>query len=183
MYLIPFHLLFPDLAQTETRSLTLFEQAGIPADKYGLVESYCPDPTCDCQRVMLNVFANHQEKQAATINYGFNRASKDAGPFLDPFNPQSPYAPALMKVIARHLESDAAYVLRLKAHYALVKSAAANPNHPAQKILIPWRQKADKAYAQDEQLAPLREAEQLLQQFGKTLEQSPPKKRRPSRKK
>jgi len=112
MYLIPFELLFSEIARQETRSLTLIGNQMPPASDYGLLESYCPDPECDCQRVILNIVSRNEQKQVATINYGFDRSAQDAGPFLDPLNPQSAFAGALLAVIAEHLETDRAYVLR-----------------------------------------------------------------------
>ncbi len=104
MYLIPFAELFPEIARTETRSLTPMGQhkrsGSIPQDDYGLLESYCPDPSCDCQRVMLNVVSRRQAHQVAAISYGFDRSAEDAGPYLDPLNPQGPHAGALLKLVA-----------------------------------------------------------------------------------
>jgi hypothetical protein len=73
---------------------------------------------------MLNIVSRSEQKQVATISYGFDCSAKSAGPYLDMFNPQSPYAEAILAVIAEHLEADHAYVLRLKAHYALIKAVA-----------------------------------------------------------
>lgn len=162
MYLIPFDLLFPEIAHKETRSLTLNGLPGIPNSDYGLLETYCPDPNCDCQRVMLNIVSHHEQNQVATISYAFDRSAEDAGPYLDPFNPQSPYAETLMNVIARHLEADRAYVLRLKAHYALVKAAAANPNHPAYQNLAAWQGEEQKLTKADEPVVDLREALRVI---------------------
>ena len=156
MYLIPFESLFPEIARKETRSLTFIGLGGIPNSDYGLLESYCPDPKCNCQRVMLNVLSRLEEKQVATISYGFDRSAKDAGPKHDPFNPQSPYAEALKTAIGEHLEMDHTYVLRLKAHYSLVKAAATDPRHPAQKVLESWRSEEQKLLETDDPVADLR---------------------------
>lgn len=181
MYLIPFDLLFPEIAHQETRSLTLNGQPGIPDSTYGLLESYCPDPKCDCQRVMLNIVSHREQKQVASISYGFDRLDEDAGPYLDPLNPQSPYSQALLNVIAGHLEADHAYVLRLKAHYALVKAAATDPNHPAQKELVPWQGEEQKLLETDERAANLREAMRVISEHEPAfiaLERKTGKKRR-----
>ena len=169
MYLIPFAALFPEIARTEIRSLTPMRQPGIPQDDYGLLESYCPDPNCDCQRVMLNVVSRRQQRQVATISYGFDRSAEDAGPYLDPLNPQGPHAEALLKLVAAHLEADRAYVLRLKANYAMVKSAAADPNHPVQKILVEWNRESEVLYDRDERLEDLRLARRLVSGREKAL--------------
>ena len=158
MYLIPFHSLFPEIALKETRSLTLIGYPGLPDGDYGLLEAYCPDPNCDCQRVMLNILSRSEQKQVASIGYGFDRNRKGAGPYLDPLNSQADYAPALLAAIALHLESDHAYVLRLRAHYALVKAAAANPKHPAQQVLTPWKDSEQESLESKEDMAALQRA-------------------------
>lgn len=137
LYLIPFFAVEPELAAEETRVLTLFQsQRGIPPGSYGLLESYCPDPTCDCRRVMLNVAEEQQpERFLASISYGFDRDAPEAGPFLDPFNEQSPYAQALLELINEIVLSDAAYLARLERHYHLVKAAAEDPTHLAHQII------------------------------------------------
>jgi hypothetical protein len=56
-YFIRFDLPFPEIAHRETRSLTLDGLGKFPNSDYGLLESYCPDPNCDCQWVMLNIIS------------------------------------------------------------------------------------------------------------------------------
>jgi SEC-C motif len=147
--LIPFHLLFMEIAERETRNLTLLGQRGAPSKTYGLLEAYCPDPTCDCRRVMINVVdVDHLEDgYLAAISFGFDRDADMAGPYLDPLNPQSPLAGMLLEHVI-HVLSDPAYVRRLERHYDLVK-AAASPAHPAHAKLLTW-------LAEDDEIMPLR---------------------------
>lgn len=137
LYLIPFYAVEPNIAVKETRVLTFFQsQRGIPPGSYGLLEFYCPDPACDCRRVMLNVAEEqHQERFLASISYGFERNVPEAGPFLDPLNEQSPHAVALLEMVSDLVLSDARYLARLERHYRLVKRAAADPRHPAYRKL------------------------------------------------
>jgi hypothetical protein len=133
MHLIPFYVVDAKLAGDETRVINLFEpHQGIPPGRYNLIEYYCPDPACDCRRVMLNI-AEGEELQhfEASISYGFDRDQEMAGPFLDPMNPQGKYARQLLDVVESWVLSDPHYVARLERHYALVKQAAADPQHPA----------------------------------------------------
>lgn len=162
MYLISFEMLFPEIAHRETRSLSMLGSYKLPAGEYGLLESYCPDPDCDCQKVMLNIFSRNEQKQVATISYGFDRLAHNAGPYLDPLNLQSPASDALLAVIAQHLDTDRAYVLRLKAHYALVKAAAADPHHPAQQKLTEWKAEGQKKLAKDERTKDLQKALRVI---------------------
>ena len=131
--LVPFVRLFPQQATSETRVLTTRRYPGLPDDEYGLLESYCPEPSCNCRRVMLNVVGRRQQAILATVSYGFDRDAAMAGPFLDPLNPQSAYAGILLPLVEEVLE-DPAYVARLEAHYYQVKGAMADPSHPAQQL-------------------------------------------------
>jgi hypothetical protein len=136
--LIPFHLLFTEIAERETRNFTLLGQRGAPSKTFGLLEAYCPDPTCDCRRVMINVVdVDHLEDgYLAAISFGFDRDADMAGPFLDPLNPQSPFANMLLEHVI-YVLSDPGYVRRLERHYDLVK-AAASPTHPTHDTLLTW---------------------------------------------
>lgn len=44
------HELFKDVAERETRSVTIFHDAALLPDKYLFTESYCERPECDCHR-------------------------------------------------------------------------------------------------------------------------------------
>lgn len=132
--LVPFVRLFPQQAATETRVLTTRRYLGLPDDEYGLLESYCLDPRCNCRRVMLNVAGRRQQAILATASYGFDRDAAMAGPFLDPLNPQSAYADTLFQLVDEVI-LDPAYVARLEAHYYQVKGAMADAAHPAQQLL------------------------------------------------
>jgi len=136
-YLVPFLQVEPDLAEKETRTATLFEpREGIPAGTYGLIESYCADPDCDCRRVMINVVEKeHPTRYLAAIGYGFDRNAEYAGPYLDPLNEQCPYAGALLRLVQEVALSDPSYVARLERHYEQVKAAAVDPSHPAYERL------------------------------------------------
>lgn len=139
MYLIPFVSLFREQGAAETRSIRTQGFPGLPDDEYALFEAYCPDPECDCRRVMLNVIGRRRGKQyLASISFGFDRDAELAGPFLDDLNPQSRYAESLLQVV-RSVLADPDYVARLEAHYRLVKQAAGDPTHPVQTVLKQWR--------------------------------------------
>ena len=136
-YLVPFVQVEPDLAEKEMRTATLFApRDGIPAGTYGLVESYCPDPDCDCRRVMINVVEQQDPtRYLAAIGYGFDRDAEHAGPILDPLNEQCPYAGALMRLVEDVALCAPGYVARLERHYERVREAAVDPGHPAYERL------------------------------------------------
>ena len=81
--MIPFSKIFPRLAEKETRTLMLFNELNefnLPSGKYGFLESYCSDPSCDCRRVFLNVAyfkkvspsPSDRPSMVATIGYGWD---------------------------------------------------------------------------------------------------------------
>ena len=134
MGFIPFYKVEPELAERETRTITVLKtNDDLPEGTYGLIESYCPDPACDCRPVMLNIALKEKLERGylATISYGFDRDEEMAGPFLDPLNPQSEHSEALLELVTTATLSDRRYVERLEKHYHIVKRAAADPEHPA----------------------------------------------------
>ena len=125
---------YPEVAANETRSLIVFNRKDIPHGEYGFLEYYCDDLNCDCHRVLIRVApAQEPEKILATINYGWqskefyeqrsldNNSGTLKGPFLDPLNPQSKYAPILLELF-KHIIKDHKYVDRLQRHYEMFKN-------------------------------------------------------------
>jgi hypothetical protein len=133
MRLIPFYVVDRELAFREMRVVhLLIEREGLPAGSYALFEHYCPDPDCDCRRVMLTVVEKDQPgRSLASINYAFDADDEMPGPFIDRMNPQSEYAEPLLELVAETVLVHRGYLDRLERHYALVKEAASDPNHPA----------------------------------------------------
>jgi len=131
--LIPFYIVEPELAAAETRTITLFApRDGVPPGFYGLFEFYCPDPACDCLRLMINVVEKQNpDLVLAAISYAFDRDDEMPGPFLDPMNPQCEYAENLLRLVDEMTLGEPDYVARLERHYAMVKRAASDPKHPA----------------------------------------------------
>lgn len=140
----PFHMRVPEIGAREYRSFTALGIAGLPEAEYGFMEFYCNDPSCDCRRVQLVVFAPEVSKRfLATISYGweslefykkrFGFMSKEdspCDPMLEPFGEQSPYSETLLDCCKRFLLSDEAYVERLKRHYHLFKRALSAERGP-----------------------------------------------------
>ncbi len=135
---------FGDLAERETRTVTLFESSdsGLPAGEYGFLEMYCDERGCDCRRVMLSVFSTARHRTEAVINYGWESLEfyaawmKDddpellaelQGPALNLGSPQSELAPAILALVRRVLLRDEGYVARLKRHYALFREKIEEP--------------------------------------------------------
>lgn len=130
-----FHERFPEIAEKETRSMTIFNDPELPNDSYGLVEAYCDEADCDCRRVFLNIASYNTQKILATIAFGWESKKYYAkwmgdndpqtikvlkGPVLNLASSQSKFAPALLKQIKVVLQ-DKNYIKRLKRHYNLFK--------------------------------------------------------------
>ena len=128
---VMFHAYFPELAEEETRSFTVFDDdAQLPAGSYGLIESYCDE--CDCRRVFFSVISSRSERVEAVIAYGWESRAFYAewmgdndseiidglqGPVLNQMSPQSSHAPAILEMVRNVVLQDSAYVERLKTHY------------------------------------------------------------------
>ena len=135
MYLTPFVSIFREQGLKETRVITIRHYPGLPDDDYALIEAYCTDPECDCRRVMLNVVSQRLPgTQLASISFGFDRHDEMAGPFLDPLNPRSHFADALLALVADIL-NDPAYVARLESHYHQFKRAITDPKDPGYETM------------------------------------------------
>lgn len=140
----PFYEYFRELALKETRSFTIFDgHPNLPADEYGLVELYCDDEGCDCQRVMFEVLSRNRNESVAFIAYGWENADfyrrwtksgnpdvarEMQGPLLNELSPQSELAPALLALVRDIVLKDVAYVERLKRHYQMFKEKV-DPKH------------------------------------------------------
>jgi hypothetical protein len=136
MPFVPFHDTFPDLAERETRTLTILDDAKLPAGDYALIELYCDEPDCDCRRVFFWVLSSQTSEVVAVIAYGWEntrfyaqwigdddpqmaRALK--GPILNPGSLQAAFAPALLDIVKNVVLQDEHYVARLKTHYAMFR--------------------------------------------------------------
>jgi len=149
-----FSLLFPDVAQRETRTVTFSQDVeGIAAGTYGLLESYCDEPGCDCRRVFINVARADPPGIVATIGFGweseefYRRRFKSgppesakfmAGAHLESFVRQSAVAPLFLGIFNDMIRRDPAYVDRIARHYRMYKAEverragpdAAEPDDP-----------------------------------------------------
>jgi hypothetical protein len=136
----PFFEQFPEIAERETRTLTVIDLPDLPPGEYSVVEAYCNEEDCDCRRVFFNVVEAKTGDLKAVIAYGWETkefytrwlgyddpiAIKELqGPTLNTVSHQSKLAPALLKQL-KYILKDDRYVERLKQHYQMYK-AALNP--------------------------------------------------------
>ncbi len=137
MPMIPFIERFPEVGALETRSVTVLPGQDLPEGQYGFVELYCDEPSCDCRRVIIDVLRPETgwSKVWATIGYGWESSdfyrkwsrgrgdpAEMQGPYLDPFNPQTKYSPALLNLF-RVLVKSPEYVTRLQQHYRMFRES------------------------------------------------------------
>ena len=95
---------FREVAEKETRNVTVTRHDRLPPDQYAFFELYGMESGCSCRNVILNVtgrFGGH----LATINHAFDiNGSKDIDmpqTFLDPINKQSQYSDALLELFKK----------------------------------------------------------------------------------
>ena len=123
MPMIPFMQRFPELGARETRSLAVVNDPDLPDGEFGFIELYCNEPGCDCRRVVIQVLRPETgwTKIWATISFGWQDKK---GPYLDPLNEQSAYAPAILELFRTVLQSPG-YVERLEQHYRMFRNRGA----------------------------------------------------------
>ncbi len=136
-YLVPYDLALKPGEEVLFRVLAFPDEPDIPTDTYQLQEKYCPNPACHCQEALLEVISDTSGKWVADIRVSLDLNEKP-NPRLDLSEDTAPYAQALFKQIAQNLNSDPAYLYRLRAHYNQVKAVAADPSHPAHLTIIQW---------------------------------------------
>ncbi len=133
-----FHSRFPDVAERETRTVTVIDSSdfNLPPAHYSFLEMFCDEPGCDCRRVFFSVVSSLQKDIQAVIAWGWEerefytkwmgdddpRFINDLiGPALNLASPRSNLAPALLYLLRNVLLQDAAYVERVKRHYAMFR--------------------------------------------------------------
>lgn len=135
MPMVPFFSKVGERAFKEMRTLVVLEGKALPSGPYGLLEFYCDEVDCDCRRVLLKVIRpDTGEEVWATINFGWETpkyyrtwsrdgemANEMAAASLEPFGPQTKYSAELLALFVDYVQPNAAYVARLKKHYAEVK--------------------------------------------------------------
>ena len=140
-----FHDLFPELAERETRSITVFDEdsvTGLPPGRYTFYEMFCNEPGCDCRRVFLYVVASFRQGPEAVIAWGWETPAYYAdwlgdddpegiadmiGPCQNDLSPRTELADHLIDLFRNWLLRDEAYVERVKRHYDLFRTSIDGP--------------------------------------------------------
>lgn len=135
-----------EVAEAETRTITIFENSefNLPPGHYSFIEMFCNDPGCDCRRCFFMVRADWSNEPLAYIGYGWESADfytrwmgddeiSDmlTGAGLEPMQPQSKYAPEILRMFEMALLPNREYIERVKRHYALMRSVVDAPEKQA----------------------------------------------------
>ncbi len=139
----PFYNYFPQIAENQTRVITLFNKTDfkLPAGEYAFIELYCNEKGCDCRRVMFNVFYDRKQV-AAVIAYGWetpefyaqwmgdddpNVIEELKGPTTSMLGPQSDKAGQILGMFEKLVLTDQKYIERIKEHYRLFRDRIDKP--------------------------------------------------------
>ncbi len=143
-----FHDRFPDLAERETRVVTVPKGSniGLPPGEYAFTEMFCDDENCDCRRVFWMVVSEQPSRGIlAVIAYGWENRSfyvkwlgmderkmiaEMQGPVLNVGSPQSKCAGKLLEIARDALIPDAAYMERVKRHYRMFRESVDGESKP-----------------------------------------------------
>jgi hypothetical protein len=135
-----FHNLFPEMAETETRSVTVIGEVpgqSLPPGNYGFCEMFCNERGCDCRRVFFYVVASFRPGPEAVIAWGWESpefyakwmhdddpemVSDIMGPSLNLGSPETELSRALLDFVRDDLLQDEEYVERVKRHYRLFRA-------------------------------------------------------------
>jgi len=111
--------LFPK--DNETLCLRLESKTGtLPKGMFSFFDSHCDERKCDCRRVAVSVI-NEKGKDLAHIAFGFDPGSEEAGPYLEPFMPQSRHAEMLLEIFTDLVNTEPDLLEHLYTHYRLVR--------------------------------------------------------------
>jgi len=133
-----FHSLFPEVAERETRTVTVVHRLGfnLPPAQYAFLEMFCDEPGCDCRRVLFSVLSSLHKDVQAVIAWGWEEKEfyvkwlgdndpivieELKGPALNLASSQSNLAPALLDLFRKVLFQDTPYLERVKRHYAMFR--------------------------------------------------------------
>ena len=133
-----FHDLFPDVAERETRTITVLpgSNLGLPPGQYAFPEMFCNEKGCDCRRVFFMVLASFSKEEQAVVAWGWEDIKfyrrwlkhgdrEDArelqGPVLNLGSPETDLAPAILELARNVLLKDVAFTDRVRRHYRMFR--------------------------------------------------------------
>jgi hypothetical protein len=128
--MLPFDLLFPDVARKESRGATLIAPGGQHLGQFLFRELYCADQNCDCRILLVQAFSAARARVVAAFSYCFEPLEGEPQFEIDPLQPQSELSEPLFEMFQHALVEDPAYRPALLRHYAMWKAIVDDPAHP-----------------------------------------------------
>lgn len=102
----------------------------LPEGTYAFLESYCPNPECECRNVKIEIvkqssmdldYFETSDKPIATLQYDWNTPLYEDNPSFDEESYQSEFADAGRKVFINYVEAAPGYNDELAARFLLMK--------------------------------------------------------------
>ena len=153
-YMVPFNMFFPEINLLQSGNFFKVMRGEEELGIFMALELYCPDPDCDCQKVLIQFFEviNQEPRAHASLSYGWESipfyqkwggmTKKEAlemkEGYLEPFNPQLQYAPELLEAFRSRIKEDPQFLKKLKLHYTMVKDKISQKEEH-KKNVIPIR--------------------------------------------
>jgi hypothetical protein len=125
-----FHILFPELAPTEMLMMTASQEPGMLDGEYIFFETYCTNPDCLCQEVVIQVMLFQKDKlsnakgmgrTAAEIKYSWSQPLSTQNPKFTSESGNTELSRGVLKLLREHLAGEPTYVSRLEKHYNMMK--------------------------------------------------------------
>lgn len=135
--IVPFYEVCPNAGE-EMRVISVQNHQRLPDGAYGLIDSFCADPDCDCRVIYIFVVSESRPGVLASITFGWESLEfyrkwmgvdkvddvirNLKGPALMPMAQQTKFSHALLELVALRLKEHS-YVDLLKRHYRQFKDA------------------------------------------------------------
>ncbi len=129
------HDLLPEYARQETLVLRVPQGTSLPEGYYAFIETYCTNPDCDCQEVVVQVeeqfLDDVKEFQrsaipTAVLNYAWNKPISVNNPHIYADAPESSWTQATLQFFREYLETTTEYGEQLNKHYEMIRKEAVN---------------------------------------------------------
>lgn len=135
--MLPFDLVFMDVARKESRTLTLCDERGRHFGTFLFREHYCVEPDCDCGILLVHAVWAERRQVAASFSYIFEPRPGEPQLEPEPLSPQGELSATLLGMFEQCLAKDPAYRPALLRHYAMWKRVVDDPSHPLHGKLGP----------------------------------------------
>ena len=129
-HMLPFDLVFMDVARKESRAVTLVDPRGRHQGSFLFREHFCTEAECDCGILLIQAVWAERGDVMATFCYSFKPFPGEPELELEPMSLQSDLSERLLATFARILAEDAGYRPSLLRHYGMWRRVVDDPAHP-----------------------------------------------------